>query len=301
MFCLAVIKKDWLSICLVLLIVGTNLGDSILGKFEIESYNLNESKILPRIIGAPAIELKSNPWLASIQFKEDDIWHHICAGTLITYQHVITVARYFVSPILDLNEFRIALGKHNLALVEPEEFYVRIKMVKFKKSFKDSGFLNSDMAILTLKEDLVNYDFDTGRIHPICFADQAVSEHLYGDYCYFSGWGSMNATKNESVDVRQTVLLAYTPMSLCQNMTATNVDNLRNHACGVAPTKDVRLMEGDFGGPFVCLSGGHYRLVGFATKTLDDRPHIAAFVETYRIQEWAQSIIPNIDFFPSLK
>ena len=122
------------------------------------------------------------PWMASIiRYKT----RHICGGTLITDQHVLTASHCFASQLGDLAaNITVRLGEHDFRKKSNNEREFEVKAIYMPEEFSMKT-LKNDIAIVHLAEKV---DF-TDYIQPLCLPPSNVI--LNGQSAYVAGSNSL--------------------------------------------------------------------------------------------------------------
>ncbi|KAM9456745.1 polyserase-2-like [Clarias gariepinus] len=161
------------------------------------------------------------PWMASLQINST----HICGGTLIAQQFVMSSADCFSSSA-KLSDWTVKLGGLNHDSSNTNEVSVAVADI----TFSTSGSSNIAVVKLSTTPTLSNF------IQPICMNLGTTSFNI-GTQCWAAGWGSGGGAQ-------QTL----------QQFNTTIVD------CGTASSSSVciaaiPLEQGERGGPLMCKIG----------------------------------------------
>lgn len=144
----------------------------------IPNFNLNDSG---RIINGKTAFPNSWPWLVSIRQSKNSNLYHICAGSLISAQHVLTAA-HCVSDFRN-NTFAVVIGINKLSeSITLENTYLIIRYV-IHPGFQPTT-LKNDIAILHLN---LPVKFSK-TILPICLPLSSKKEFLYEKEVVVIGW-----------------------------------------------------------------------------------------------------------------
>ena len=186
-----------------------------------------------RIVGGIEARPHSLPWVASIHHEN----RHICGGTLIDHQHILTAAHCFESGFFPI-EYRIVLGAHNLS---EANFSVPIADLIFHPDY-DKATSENDIGLIKLKEPLKSF---TDYVRPACLLESARFTESTNSYLA-AGWGDtvFNPWSSSAPDgLRQTNLIG---MSECPRA-YKDFDNRKQICAGVLDfSKDT--CQGDSGG-----------------------------------------------------
>uniref|UniRef100_A0A8U7P0E0 Peptidase S1 domain-containing protein n=1 Tax=Corvus moneduloides TaxID=1196302 RepID=A0A8U7P0E0_CORMO len=155
-----------------------------------------------RVVGGEDAVAHSWPWQISLQYSDSGSWYHICGGTLIAPQWVLTAAHCISSSLT----YRVVLGKQDLSEDdEPGSVAVGVeKMIVHEKW--NSFLIINDIALIKLAEEVQESD----TIRAACLPD--AGKILPNDYpCYVTGWG----TNGPLADVLQQALLPVVDYETC--------------------------------------------------------------------------------------
>ncbi|XP_030649808.1 transmembrane protease serine 9-like [Chanos chanos] len=163
------------------------------------------------------------PWMASLHRGGK----HVCGGTLITEQFVLSSADCFSSST-NASEWTVFLGRLNQNGSNPNEVSLRVNNITL------SNLTGNNVAVLELASKPTLSDF----IQPIC-VDLGTETFSTGTQCWIVGWGSGQG------GVEQTLQQVQTSVVDCGNASSTE-----NICTGL-----VDLQQGDAGGPLMCKQG----------------------------------------------
>ncbi|XP_066498630.1 polyserase-2-like [Hoplias malabaricus] len=163
------------------------------------------------------------PWMVSLQRNGT----HICGGTLIAQQYVLSSSLCFNSSS-NASDWTVVLGLLNLNGSNPNQVSVNVTAISRSDNASNS------IAVLQLSSQpkLSNY------IQPIC-VDLGDNSFPIGLQCWATGWGSGGG-------VTQTLQQFNTTIVDCGNSSLSN-----NTIC----IQGIPLEQSEFGGPLMCKIG----------------------------------------------
>ncbi|XP_048089365.1 transmembrane protease serine 9-like isoform X1 [Alosa alosa] len=180
-----------------------------------------------RLIGGSDVVAGVWPWMASLHSTERGA--HVCGGTLVSEDLVLTSANCFSSSPSASN-WTVFLGRQRQNGSNPNEVSVGVANITLSTLSGD----NVAMLQLTRKPTLSNF------IQPIC-VEQGGATIATGTTCWVAGWG--NTTGEQPLKEVQTSVVA------CGNASSSADD-----IC----TNTVQIEQGDMGGPLMCKQGSSW-------------------------------------------
>ncbi|XP_077407647.1 transmembrane protease serine 9-like [Vanacampus margaritifer] len=132
-----------------------------------------------KIVGGDVVSEGSWPWQASVQ----SFGSHVCGGTLINKEWVLSAAHCFTST--RTLGWSVSLGRRNLEGIEPNEVTETIDAIILHPFF-DSFTFQNDIALLRLSS-VVEFN---AYVRPVCLAANS-SVFNNGTDSWVTGWGSI--------------------------------------------------------------------------------------------------------------
>ncbi|XP_031417407.1 chymotrypsin-like protease CTRL-1 [Clupea harengus] len=200
-----------------------------------------------RIVGGEGAPSGNWPWQVSIHY--DILGQHICGGTLINNQWVLTAAHCIESSAA---LYTIYLGRQTqYTLANPNEVRRSVQSIIIHPDYLNKPFAN-DIALLKLSEPVTFTDY----IRPACLSSNMSTFHN-ATTCWATGWGNVGV--GESLPYPQTlqeVKLQVVGNKECACKFETILAGVIQPTMICAGGKVGKAVcQGDSGGPLQCKQG----------------------------------------------
>ncbi|XP_027144091.1 chymotrypsin-like elastase family member 2A isoform X2 [Larimichthys crocea] len=196
--------------------------------------------VLSRVVAGEDVRPHSWPWQISLQSDSSGRWRHVCGGSLISSEWVLTAAHC----INDRYSYRVQLGKHSLKASE-EGSVARMAATIVTHEDYNIMLSRNDIALIKLSSPVIFSD----TIMPACLPDRGVVLP-HDTPCYVTGWGRLS-TSGPLADILQQALLPVVGHDTCSQPDWWSVLATDKMVCAGGDGITAGC-NGDSGGPLNC-------------------------------------------------
>ncbi|XP_062870655.1 coagulation factor XI-like isoform X2 [Trichomycterus rosablanca] len=222
------------------------------------------------------------PWQISLQRGGK----HICGGSIIASQWIITAAHCLTQPYTQLS-VRTGLTK----LSEKGTGY-ELENIIIHPQYNENSLIN-DIALLKTNKPITFSDY----VRPVCLMEAKNEPSFLGKKCTVTGWGRLSS--GSYPDVLQEAQMPLMSTENCASLLANDgwgiYKVLPTNLCAGYPEGGIDACDGDSGGPLVCKDEDMWYLAGLTSWGVKcgqpNKPGVYTRISSYL--QWIRNALAN--------
>ncbi|XP_044871635.1 serine protease 27-like [Mauremys mutica] len=221
-----------------------------------------DQPVFSRIIGGQDAQEGRWPWQVSVQqYDNKREYYHICGGSLISAQWVVSAAHYFdlSTPV---SAYRMNLGEHQLSNPSPTRISSPVRRIVRHPDYNENTGV-ADVALVQLTEPVAFTD----TIRPVSLPGPS-TQFPAGEKCWVTGWGLIGWGCKDTLPPPRTLQELQVPLvdsSTCRDHFRDCKRPIREDMLCAGSEVNRDSCKGDSGGPLVCPRKGNFILAGLVS------------------------------------
>ncbi|XP_050777864.1 transmembrane protease serine 13-like isoform X2 [Gopherus flavomarginatus] len=203
-----------------------------------------------RIIGGNEASASKWPWQVSLQYGLS----HICGGTVIDTQWVLTAAHcFFMNSVKILNEWKVYAGASDL--LHPAKGIPTAQII-INSNYSDDHD-DYDIALVKLATPLTI----SGQVRPACLPMSGQTFRA-GRTCFITGFGKTSEDEENTSPKLREAEVSLIDYKICNSSSVYEGDLTPRMMCAGYLQGGRDSCQGDSGGPLVCEDGSRWYVAG---------------------------------------
>ncbi|NXD17529.1 TMPSD protease, partial [Nothocercus nigrocapillus] len=227
-----------------------NSSQCLTGKYVSLRCTSCGQRISGRIIGGKETSASKWPWQVSVQYGPI----HICGGTIIDAQWVLTAAHcFFMNSMKILDDWRVYGGVSDL---KQHSEGIPVSQVIINSNYSDDHD-DYDIALMKLSRPLVL----SGQVRPACLPMHG-QRFQTGRSCFITGFGKTRENEDNTSPKLREAEVKLIDYKVCNSDKVYEGYLTPRMMCAGYLQGGKDACQGDSGGPLVCEDGGRWYVAG---------------------------------------
>ncbi|KAG8141723.1 hypothetical protein E2320_007273, partial [Naja naja] len=207
-------------------------------------------RISGRIVGGTEASASKWPWQVSLQYGSA----HICGGTIIDAQWVLTAAHcFFINSVKILDEWKVYAGVSDLKQTREG---ILVSEVIINANYSDDHD-DYDIALMKLAQPLLL----SAQVRPACLP-MSGQTFLPGRGCFITGFGKISENEENTSPKLREAEVKIIDYQLCNSRNVYEGFLTPRMMCAGFLQGGKDSCQGDSGGPLVCQDSNRWYLAG---------------------------------------
>jgi plasminogen len=215
--------------------------------------------VFNKIINGEDAFPNSWPWMISLRTKQNNLFLHLCGGSILDETTILTAAHCISEPEPSLF---VVVGAHEYDGPFDNHSIYSISKAYIHPNY-DENEIRNDISILKLNRPI---SF-SNKVYPVCLPSSSNMSIIYEKKVVVIGWGLVTEPENETISpsvLQKALLKVINNSSVCS--VVSNYNPSENY-CLIEDmlSPDTNICNGDSGGPMLYFDGEKWIVFGVAS------------------------------------